>query len=209
MGDVHSYVAEIDRLNVRIEQVHKVEGFENLAEHVNLDALQLVKKTNWSNRDSLRIIPNTPADELTVAIWEQAYSKHSILPLQPKLNIVPEYVIMREIIWQFFGLHCSTSFAHYYENNKIVPKSNVTVASSTPLTMCNFLRNFVPFIESFYQIKQFERLLQQAESSAPETYRSYLMGLNNLLLIMYKELVDTEQTIIDHSKNLACLLCYE
>lgn len=54
------------------------------------------------------------------------YQSKGMLQLR-KSNVISEYLVIRELLWQFCGQHSSFTFT--LENDSLVPRTNVTVAS--------------------------------------------------------------------------------
>lgn len=160
-----------------------------------------IAPNNWVNKDLIRIIPKiTHENYLVGLLWEEFQANAPGGFLQPQLNIIPEYIICREIIWEFFVSHTCTNFL--YENAKFVPKSNVTIASVTNTIMNGFLYNFLPYLEYFDEFRRFRKALLDNCESVPETYNSYHEAQTNLIALAYEELLRMEQTVKSHSTPL-------
>lgn len=157
-----------------------------------LSALDEIKESNWINKNLVRIIPKTSHPVLTIGLQWEKYTT-----VTGKLNIIPEYVVAREIIFEFFSPHNNTVFAY---DGRFIPKHDVTIASAMPVTLCNFLHNFVPYLEYFDLVRKFEKLLEYHNANPPETYKSYLMAQKALLQPLYLELCNLDLKLKNHSK---------
>lgn len=137
-----------------------------------------------------------------------------------KTNIVSEYKIMRELLWQFFAPN--TCFSFGFENSKLVPKSGMSIGSVRPVsniyyrqflryyviynfqnTFQYFLYEFVPYFEMLKTFRSFEESLrgEYFVASIPDTYRSYNGALQEIMNPVLKKIRDIENTVRKQGKN--------
>lgn len=162
-------------------------------------AFDEIQSTNWINKPLIRCIPKeTHPSQRTGLLFEEHVSK-MMLGLNPPLNIIPEYVIAREIIWQFVFPHNGTTYT--YNKGKFVPKDNFTMVGVRQPTIYRFLFNFVVYLEHFDELREFHKSISRFEYNVPETYRSYIYIQRKFLQSLYEELVDIERMIRNHSKS--------
>lgn len=57
----------------------------------------------------------------------------------PKASIISEYKVLREILWQFYGIH--ESFTFKFERDKLIVNPELTIASARNVNIkyCNTL----------------------------------------------------------------------
>ncbi|KAI4454640.1 gamma tubulin complex protein [Holotrichia oblita] len=119
-------------------------------------------------------------------------------------NIIPEYCVLREIIWQCFISH--NSFVFNFVGDKLLPKENVTIASVRPITFQTFLNEFLPYIELLHEFQSFhESLFEDEYVKAPDTYRSYDNSLRNFLKPLFDKMIEIEREILRQTSTFTLL----
>lgn len=152
-----------------------------------------VKLINWS--ETIRIIPESTRPSKIVGILYDEHKSKIMLGMNPSLNIIPEYLAMREIIWQFIFPHSSKTYT--YNNGKFIPNKNVTIASVRQPCMYQWLKNFVPYLEYYNELREYQKILSMYDDDIPGTYQSYGYSLREFLQSLYQELINLEKTVKD------------
>ncbi|KAF5284178.1 hypothetical protein FQR65_LT00178 [Abscondita terminalis] len=109
-------------------------------------------------------------------------------------SIITEYHVLREIIWQMFSQH--TSVCYHIVGDKIEP-ANVTVSSVRQPILESFLREFIPYMDYFQELRKFRVSLSLLNKSVIcDTYWSYNCGVEMIMKPMIDLLGDIEEKVL-------------
>ncbi|XP_044764094.1 LOW QUALITY PROTEIN: gamma-tubulin complex component 5-like [Coccinella septempunctata] len=172
-----------------------LESASNVGLRMNFDVNQELKSTiqhTWYNMDYFSEKPASMREEANVGIlWEDYLESetHGLLGLD-KISFISEYKVIREIIWQMFGMH--KSFVFYFKGNELNIRSDVSIASVRNVTFNAFLQQFLQYIE----LLEFFRTFIVSTQDLCQTYVCYGIAIRkNILEPIYKKLIDIEEIV--------------
>ncbi|XP_074035449.1 gamma-tubulin complex component 5 [Leptinotarsa decemlineata] len=165
---------------------------------------------SWYNQDHFYEAPFSELKEANVGInWENFLEKQVMgLIVMPKVSVISEYKVIREVLWQLWTPHTSAVFE--FEGNTLKPRENVTISSTRSMTLESFLQNqFIPFIELTEFFRDFSKSLDVKSDdyimSVPQTFRSYNNSLQNIIRPIYVELSNLEDRIREQESTYTLL----
>ncbi|XP_072394670.1 gamma-tubulin complex component 5 [Diabrotica undecimpunctata] len=163
------------------------------------ELLNTVQHT-WYNENIFFNIPFSERREANIGIlWEHFLEKQAMnLVVINKSNVISEYKVIREILWQLWEPHTSSVF--YFEEKLLKPRKNITISSVRSASFENFLENqIMPHIQLLDFFRDFEKELsihsEETIMLVPQTYRSYNSSLQRLIRPVYLKLSQLEDTI--------------
>ncbi|GJQ85078.1 hypothetical protein Trydic_g3734 [Trypoxylus dichotomus] len=164
-------------------------------------------QSSWFLKDQVCVLPRSSNIDANIAICWDNFLEHSVQGLISikRSNIITEYCILREIIWQNCIVH--NSFIFYFVGNKLLPRENVTIASVRASALQTFLYEFLPYIELLHDFRSFHSSLfdEKEHTQAPDTYRSYNNSLRGFLKPLFDNLVRIEKEIIEQKSMMTLL----
>ncbi|KAG5864882.1 hypothetical protein JTB14_036711 [Gonioctena quinquepunctata] len=165
---------------------------------------------SWYNQNYVHEAPFSDLREANVGIhWEKFLEKQVMgLIVMPKVSVISEYKVIREILWQLWNPHTSAVFE--LVGNRLKPKENVTISSARSMTLESFLQNqFIPLIEILEFFRNFSKSLDidsdENIMSVPQTYRSYNNSLQNIMRPIYVRISKLEDKVREQESTYTLL----
>ncbi|KAF5297036.1 hypothetical protein FQA39_LY12250 [Lamprigera yunnana] len=130
-------------------------------------------QSTWFNRTKFCMKPLSDDPEANITfLWDDFIQDMSKGLVVRHCNIIAEYKVLREVIWQLYEPHSSTCFQ--FIGDTLQPVSNVTIGSVRLETFRSFLHEFLPYIQLLQQLREFSvSLAAKDDYTIPDTYRSY------------------------------------
>lgn len=160
-------------------------------------------QSGWFNRNFIFMKPESEHPEANVAILWDKHLLQSGLSFGNPTNIISEYKMVREVIWQLWEPH--NSMIYKFSGNQLVPKDDITISSCRPEALQTFLWEFIPYIEMLQEFRAFEVKVTNQEFSSTETLKSYAEALKNILSKGIEGVVELEQKIIAQEETMTLL----
>ncbi|KRT82374.1 hypothetical protein AMK59_3863, partial [Oryctes borbonicus] len=171
------------------------------------ESVQNSVQNTWFSKDRVCVLPESSNVDANIAICWDNFLEHSVQGLISikRSNIITEYCMLREIIWQNYIVH--NSFIFHYLGDKLLPKENVTIASVRSNALQTFLYEFLPYIELLHDFRCFHMSLfdENECTQAPDTYRSYNNSLRGFLRPLYDNLIEIEKDIVEQKSTMTLL----
>lgn len=186
-------------LSVPIEHKHFAVGpTENEETYQDFKgAAQFLNKTvqyGWFNKENFRLLPRSKTWDANLQIhWETFIKKSTNGLLTIDANLISEYKVIREVLWQLFCPHDGVVFK--YSADSLIVRENVSIPSVRNFSFQNTLGEFVDYIETLKNLRDFQSSVldfSKDSSNIPETYRSYAYSQQNILRRVYERLYAIE-----------------
>ncbi|KAK5638877.1 hypothetical protein RI129_013172 [Pyrocoelia pectoralis] len=173
-------------------QFDKSETERILTYHDSKTNLENSVQSYWFSREKFSVKP--PSDDYEANVthrWDNFVEDltRGLIPTNGSV-VVSEYKMLREIIWQFYKPHESACF--HFIGDKLVPKSNVAIASVRHAACVSLLHEFVEYVEWLQVLRDFGDSLPE---ECADTYRSYSVGLRTILEPIFVRLREIEDQV--------------
>ncbi|KAK4877879.1 hypothetical protein RN001_010385 [Aquatica leii] len=153
-------------------------------------------QSHWFNSKKFYMKPSSETDTGNLAIlWHnhlETITNGLILTETP--NVITEYHVLREIIWQMHVQHSSACFRVI--GNHLEPASNVTISSVRLEAFQSFLQEFTTYVKYFHVLRKFSESISFLQDDVPNTYRSYNCAVESITKPMLEMLVEIEHNVM-------------
>lgn len=107
---------------INITQKEQLQDFSNAREFL----VQNIQST-WFTQDLVIMLPESRSVESRAGLAWEHYIEKKTFGLLPKSNTLSEYIVLREIIWQFFVP--VSAFVFKLNGNTLIVRDDVTISS--------------------------------------------------------------------------------
>ncbi|XP_030748317.1 gamma-tubulin complex component 5-like [Sitophilus oryzae] len=180
-------------------QIRSSNNFYVMDYKANREELLNTIQHTWYCGDKFFIKPESEWREANIGIlWEKYLvdQVHGLVDLN-RPSFTTEYKVIREILWQFWCPHTSTTIELH--GNNIQPRSSITLPSVRSYAFCNFMNEFVQYIDLLRYFQEFKNLLSLDlygnSNIISRTYQSYNKCINSVMEPIYIKLCDIENEV--------------
>ncbi|KAL1502501.1 hypothetical protein ABEB36_007635 [Hypothenemus hampei] len=198
----------VDISDSRICPLTQIKSMENICVmdlRSNREELLITIQHSWYNEESFCMEPESEEREANIGILWENYLKEQVQGLIPLSypSIISEYKVIREILWQLFYPHTSSTIE--IVGNSIRPRPDVTLASVRTYAFYTFMNEFVSYIELLNFFRDFKDLmindLEQDNFTICRTYQNYCNSISDLLDPVYNKLSQLELEVRQQEKT--------
>ncbi|XP_050311332.1 gamma-tubulin complex component 5-like [Anthonomus grandis grandis] len=157
----------------------------------------------WYNQDQFFMEPASECFEANVGILWENHLKDQVqgMILLKSPSVITEYKTIREILWQMWSLHTSSTFE--LRGNSIKPRPDVTLASVRSYAFYTCMEEFTMYMELLDYFRRFEGSLE--DFNVCHTYQSYCKCLKTIVRPVYKQLADLEDDVRKQERTYTLL----
>ncbi|XP_076256515.1 gamma-tubulin complex component 5-like [Rhynchophorus ferrugineus] len=154
---------------------------------------------SWYNGGKFFIKPQSKLRDANIGILWESYLRdqvHGLINIKSP-SFTTEYKVLREILWQLWCPHTSSTIELI--GNDIISRPDITLASVRSFSFYNFMHEFIQYIELLNYFRKFQNLLcsdlSQNNYIVARTYQCYSNCLSSIIKPVYEKLCNIEDEV--------------